>query len=130
MNPGTRCRLTNQMTISSCGGHEELDESVLLDAACGGDERAFGVLLEHHRPGLEEFCGLMLGDPQQAEQAMREAVITAWRERDLAPASPSVRMWLYRIAVRECSDDLECRDEFPSRPTFDDVNADDEPDTF
>jgi RNA polymerase sigma-70 factor (ECF subfamily) len=85
-----------------------MDERGLLAAACGGDERALGGLLERYRPGLEEFCGLMLGDPQHVERAMQEAVLTAWRERSLAPASPSVRMWLYRIAVRVCLDDLGC----------------------
>jgi RNA polymerase sigma-70 factor (ECF subfamily) len=96
------------MTVSSCGGHDDPDEWVLLDAACGGDEQAFGVLLERYRPGLEEFCGLMLGDPQHAHDAMEEAVLTAWRERGLAATSPSVRMWLYRIAVRTCAEAPAC----------------------
>ena len=96
------------MTISSCGRHEDGDECVLLCAACGGDEQAFGALLGHHRPGLEEFCALMLGDPRHAHDAMEEAVLTAWRERGLAPTSPSVRMWLYRIAVRACMESLGC----------------------
>jgi RNA polymerase sigma-70 factor (ECF subfamily) len=84
----------------------DADESVLLDAARHGDERAFGVLIERHRPGLEKVCCLMLGDPQQAEHAMQEAVLTAWRERGLAASSPSVRVWLYRIVVRVCSEAL------------------------
>ena len=84
------------MTSSSLGGQ-------------GDDLRAFHVLLERHRAGLEVFCVLMLGDPQQAEHAMREAVLMAWRERALARASPSPRIWLYRIAVRVCSDALESK---------------------
>jgi RNA polymerase sigma-70 factor (ECF subfamily) len=90
------------MTISSGSRREDGDEWALVQAACGGDERAFGVLLERYRPGLEEVCGLMLSDPQHAEDAMREAILTAWRDRGLASASSSVRMWLYRITVREC----------------------------
>jgi len=84
------------------------DECALLAAACAGDEQAFGVLLERYRPGLEAFCGLMLGDPQHAHDAIEEAVLTAWRERDLAATSPSVRMWLYRIAVRACAEAPAC----------------------
>jgi RNA polymerase sigma-70 factor, ECF subfamily len=83
-----------------------MDEWGLLDAACGGDEQAFGVLLERYRPGLEGVCCLMLGDPQHAERAMREAILTAWQERGRAPASSSVRMWLYRITVRACLEAL------------------------
>jgi RNA polymerase sigma-70 factor (ECF subfamily) len=90
------------MTMSSGSPREDDDEWVLVEAACNGDERAFGVLLKRYRPGLEEVCGLMLSNSQAAEDAMREAILTAWRERDLAPASSSVRMWLYRITVREC----------------------------
>jgi RNA polymerase sigma-70 factor (ECF subfamily) len=71
------------------------------------DDRAFGVLLERHREGLEVFCGLMLADPRQAERAMGEALLTAWRERAVGQASTSSRIWLYRIAVRVCSDALE-----------------------
>jgi DNA-directed RNA polymerase specialized sigma24 family protein len=44
----------------------------------------------------------MLSDPQHAEDAMRDAILTAWQDRGLASACPSVRMWLYRITVREC----------------------------
>jgi RNA polymerase sigma-70 factor, ECF subfamily len=106
MRPGTQCGLTDQMAISSGRRHEDVDEWVLLDAACGGDERAFGVLLDRYRPGLEKFCCLMLGDPQHAEQATRDVTLTAWRERALAPASSSLRMWLYRIAVRVCLEAL------------------------
>jgi RNA polymerase sigma-70 factor, ECF subfamily len=94
------------MTSSSIGAHRDVDERILLDAAREGDERAFGVLLARHRGGLEVVCVLMLGDPDQAECAMRETVLTAWRERELAPASPTTRIWLYRIALRVC---LEAR---------------------
>src|SRR5438270_11057730 len=90
------------MTISSSSRRDDEHEWALIEAACGGDERAFGVLLERHRPGLEEVCGLMLGDHRHAEDAMREAILDAWRERGLASATSSVRMWLYRITVREC----------------------------
>ena len=90
----SRCRLSNQVTGSSRGGERD-------------DERAFHAVLECHRAGLEVFCVLMLGDPQQVEHAMRETVLTAWRERGLGRASPSARIWLYRIAVRACSEELE-----------------------
>jgi RNA polymerase sigma-70 factor, ECF subfamily len=113
MRSGARCRLTNHMPPSSRGGHDDRDESGLFDAALDGNERAFGVLLERYRPGLEEFCRLMLSDPQHAEQAMQEAVLTAWRERGQAPGASSVRMWLYRIAVRVCLEAPGACDEFP-----------------
>jgi RNA polymerase sigma-70 factor (ECF subfamily) len=117
------------MTSSSFGEHGGPDEWVVLDAARRGDERAFGALLDRHRPGLETVCCLMLGDPRLAERAMREAALNAWRERGLAPASSSVRVWLYGIAVRVCLEALEVScDEFGRRRTFDGMNSDEEPD--
>lgn len=92
--------------------HRDSDEWVLLHAARAGDERAFGVLLERHRPELEKVCCLMLGDPQRAEHAAQEAVLIAWRERGLAPTSSPVRIWLYRIALRACSEAVGGCDEF------------------
>jgi RNA polymerase sigma-70 factor, ECF subfamily len=103
MRSGAGWRLTGQMTVSRSG---DMDESALLDAARRGDERAFGALFDRHRPGLETVCGLMLGDPRQVEQAMQEAVLTAWRERGHAPAASSVEMWLYRVAVNACLEAL------------------------
>jgi RNA polymerase sigma-70 factor (ECF subfamily) len=91
------------MGISTGSGRKDRHDWALVQAACDGDEGAFGVLLERHRPGLEQVCGLMLSDPQQAEDAMRDAILAAWQERAAASACSSVRMWLYRIAVRECT---------------------------
>jgi RNA polymerase sigma-70 factor (ECF subfamily) len=106
------CRLTEEMTGSGSGGHGQIDEWALVDAACGGDERAFGVLIERYRPGLEQACGLMLGDPERSERVVREAVLTAWRECRLASDCSSVRMWLYRIIVRKCMEASSAGDEF------------------
>ena len=96
-----------QMAFSrSTIAHGE-DEPVLLNAARGGDARAFGILLDRYRRGLEEYCGLMLGESGQGRDALQEIVLTAWRERGLIPAAPSARMWLYRLAVRVCFETLE-----------------------
>jgi RNA polymerase sigma-70 factor (ECF subfamily) len=99
------------MTSSSLGGQRD-------------GEWAFHVLLERHRSGLEVFCVLMLGDRQQAEHAMREAALAAWRDRPLARALPSPRIWLYRIALRVCSDALEGNvDEFARGRSLDGPNS-------
>jgi DNA-directed RNA polymerase specialized sigma24 family protein len=91
-------RLTNRMNA---------DESVLLHAARAGDERAFGIVLDRYRRGLEEYCSLMLGEPRTAHEAFQEIVLIAWRERELMTAAVSARMWLYRIAVRVCVETLD-----------------------
>jgi hypothetical protein len=81
-----------------CGG----DEAALLAATRAGDQSAFAVLLERHRRGLECYCHLMLGDPDAARGAIADTAMTAWRERSVVEEEASVRMWLYRVAVRVC----------------------------
>jgi RNA polymerase sigma-70 factor, ECF subfamily len=92
------------MTSSGCGGYHDIDESTLLEIARAGDQQAFGALIERHRAGLAQFCCLMIADPTLAEHAAQEAVLSAWCERGAASASVSVRMWLYRIALRACGE--------------------------
>ena len=82
--------------------HCNADEAALLAAARAGDETAFGVLLAHHRRGLECYCYLMLGDPDAARHAIADTAMTAWCERAQLEPQASARMWLYRVAVRVC----------------------------
>lgn len=61
----------------------------------------------------------MLGDPDAAERALAETVVTAWRERGLVENATTVRIWLYRIATRIC-EPLSNSDEFGCRRPFND----------
>lgn len=86
-----------------------VDERFLLAAARAGDERAFGRLVECHRQGLERFCFLMLGDRRHAKCVLEESVLCAWRGRHLVEPVATGRMWLYRIAMLACLEDLDSR---------------------
>ena len=97
-------RLTEQMTSPSSPSRNEPDERALLDAARAGDERALGLLLDRHRSGLELYCYLALGDRAQARTALAETALAAWEERGDGEPATSARMWLYRLAVRVCSE--------------------------
>jgi DNA-directed RNA polymerase specialized sigma24 family protein len=77
----------------------------LLAAARRGDERAFGRLIEHHRPGLELYCELMLGCPDRAHEAVQEALLRGWRELDRVQPAATARIWLYRLATGVCLED-------------------------
>ena len=96
--------LTEQMTSSSSASGNEPDERALLDAARAGDEQAFGLLLDRHRRGLELYCYLALGDRAKARSALAETALAAWEERGERDPATSARMWLYRLAVRVCSE--------------------------
>src|SRR5262245_43439089 len=87
-------------------------ERELLEAACGGDELAFGSLVEPHRVLLHAHCYRMLGSLEDAEDALQEALLRAWRGLPGFASRSSLRTWLYRIATNACLDVIERR---PSR---------------
>jgi RNA polymerase sigma-70 factor, ECF subfamily len=81
-----------------------LQEDELLDAARGGDEDAFGGIVELHRPGLHAHCYRMLGSLQDAEDALQETFLRAWRGLAGFGSRSSPGTWLYKIATNVCLD--------------------------
>jgi RNA polymerase sigma-70 factor (ECF subfamily) len=65
--------------------------------------------LEAHRPALMGHCYRMLGSPFDADDAVQETMIRAWRNWDQFDGRASVKTWLYRIATNVCLDELRNR---------------------
>jgi RNA polymerase sigma-70 factor, ECF subfamily len=86
-----------------------LSEHELLQAASSGDEDAFRLLVEPHRPGLHAHCYRMLGSLHDAEDALQDALLRAWRGLGGFAGRSSFRHWLYRIATNACLDVLARR---------------------
>jgi RNA polymerase sigma-70 factor (ECF subfamily) len=63
-------------------------------------------LLERHRAALTGHCYRMLGSVLDAEDAVQEAMLRAWKGADRFQGQASVRTWLYRIATNVCLDQL------------------------
>jgi RNA polymerase sigma-70 factor, ECF subfamily len=80
------------------------DEQDLLRAAVAGDERAFDELIEVHRAGLRAHCYRMLGSLHDADDALQDAMLRAWRGLARFEGRSSVRSWLYTIATNAALD--------------------------
>jgi RNA polymerase sigma-70 factor (ECF subfamily) len=84
-------------------------EEDLLQAARHGDEAAFSRLIGPHRPALHAHCYRMLGSVQDAEDALQETLLNAWRALPRFEGRSSLKSWLYKIATNACLKAIERR---------------------
>jgi RNA polymerase sigma-70 factor (TIGR02960 family) len=78
----------------------------LLDQARAGDGRAFAQLTDQYRRELHVHCYRILGSSQDAEDALQETLLSAWRGLGDFEERSTLRTWLYRIATSRCLDAL------------------------
>ncbi len=86
-----------------------MEETELLAAAKAGDEDAYAALVTTHRPALHAHCYRMLGSVPDAEDALQEALLRAWRGLPRFEGRSSLKTWLYTIATNACLKAIERR---------------------
>ena len=86
-----------------------MNDARLLEAARAGDEDAFARLVEPHRRALHAHCYRMLGSVADAEDALQDALLNAWRGLAKFEGRSSLRSWLYTIATNACLRAIERR---------------------
>ena len=74
------------------------------------------ALLEQHRPALTGHCYRMLGSVLDAEDAVQETMLRAWKAIDRFKEQSSLKTWLYRIATNVCLDSLTATNRQRIRP--------------
>lgn len=87
----------------------EKSEQGLVDAAKGGDEAAFRALVEPLSRELSAYAYRMVGGYQDAEDALQETRLKAWRHLGSYEPTATFRAWVYRIATNTCLDMLRQR---------------------
>jgi RNA polymerase sigma-70 factor (ECF subfamily) len=87
----------------------------LMTRARAGDGEAFRALTEPHRRELQVHCYRMLGSFQDAEDALQDTLLDAWRGLGGFDGRSSIRTWLYRIATNRCLSTLRSAARRPAK---------------
>ncbi|MEU5538534.1 RNA polymerase sigma factor [Streptomyces sp. NPDC020362] len=80
----------------------DVPDRLLAVRAAEGDENSFAVLVRRHGRPLLALARCMLGNPQDAEEAVQDAFVSAWRRLPEYRHSAEFRTWMYRITVNRC----------------------------
>ena len=110
------------MTSGGVGGSDREDSDVaLVEAHLAGDPEAFGELFRRHRDRLWAVALRTTGNPEDAADALQDALISAFRRADSFRGDAAVTTWLHRIVVNACLDRLRRRKVRAADPLPDDL---------
>lgn len=109
------------------GTPPELDERTLVVRAQEGDVRSFEVLARRHQASLYRLAVRVMGDPGEAEDALQEALLDAWRRIGRFHGDSAFSTWMYRVVTNRCLGMLRRRRPVPVDRLEDTAAAPDSP---
>ncbi|WP_405719669.1 RNA polymerase sigma factor [Streptomyces sp. NBC_00046] len=86
-----------------------LEDRLLAIRAGEGDDEAFAVLVLRHSALLLALARHLLGSPEDAEDAVQDAFLSAWRRLPEFRGDATFRTWMYRIVTNRCLNILRSR---------------------
>jgi RNA polymerase sigma-70 factor (ECF subfamily) len=102
---------------------EPLGDADLLARHVGGDPDAFGEIVIRHRDRLWAVALRTLGNPDDAADALQDALLSAYRGASGFRGNSAVTTWLHRIVVNACLDLVRRRSARPTQPLPDEPMA-------
>lgn len=105
----------------------DLDDLTLVVRAQEGDVRAFETLARRHQAALYRLAVRVMGDHAEAEDALQEALLDAWRRLDRFRGDSAFSTWMYRVVTNRCIAMLRKRRPLPVAEFEDRVVAPDSP---
>jgi RNA polymerase sigma-70 factor (ECF subfamily) len=102
------------------GGLDDATDAELLRRHVGGEREAFGELFRRHRGRLWAVAVRTLGDPEDAAEAVQDAMIKAYQGAGGFRGGSAVTTWLHRIVVNACLDRIRASGRRPTVPLADD----------
>lgn len=94
----------------------EASDASLIEAHNAGDSDAFGELFRRHRDRLWAVALRTTGDPDEASDALQDAMVSAFRNSASFRGDSAITTWLHRIVVNACLDRLRRRKARPTVP--------------
>ena len=117
-----RRRLTDAMSSDESGVHSAAGDTAaeadaaLLAAHVAGDPDAFGEIVRRHRDRLWSVALRTTGDPEEASDALQDALVSAYRNAGSFRGEAAVTTWLHRVVVNACLDRMRRRRARPTVP--------------
>src|SRR5580658_3198885 len=119
-DPGAASSLPGPRAAPDVSAGADPSDAELLRRHVDGDPDAFGQLFERHKDRLWAVAVRTLADPEDAADALQEAMISAFRRAGSFRGDSAVTTWLHRIVVNACLDKMRRRTARPEVGASDD----------